>query len=250
MAIPQNTRNIIERPVLPGYSQFFQHLSASPEDKGISYTFDEFGWELGTYALRKVDADKVMAFLGELGRTIEAEEIITRFNPAQAPVVWLKGKKFSNAKAGIELGLRVNYRINVVSSSRAESKVLEVVPKQYESSEDYSAWERAIRLLSQKGETSLQEIKDSLLEHNLGMSLEGVAGVRFFANTDMNIRKIRDRIGIHIYDDYHLSLNEIFDRTITAIELVNEAYLVTERLPKLKNQRIDSLTARLIDNII
>lgn len=253
MQLPPDTRNTIERPVLAGYSQFFQHLASTSKQPGIPYTLDEFGWELGTYVLRKADADKVMAFLGDLGRAIEAEEITLRFNEEfKSPVVWLNGRRFPNTDIHVNLGIRQDYQLNVVNSAGAETKTLGVVPKKFEGTDDYHAWARAMYTLSQKGEMMLECFKEHLFGANdyLGMNHDMNDGVRFFTRADLNFRKRKEHGCTYTSHDCNLSLNEIFDRTIVAAEIANAAYLVTERLPRLKQERTDNLTAKLVDGIL
>jgi hypothetical protein len=252
MQLPVNTTNLIDRTTLQGYNNFLSHLSKSSRENRLSYTLDEFGWELGVYALRKSDADKVMAFLGDVGRAVRTEDISAEFeHPAHNPVIWLNGNIFPNVEVGVELGLCYDRPFKVVSSVTALSKKLFVVPKGYEGREDYSAWTRAIGLLSQRGEFCLEEIKDPVsgFSSYLGMNPDGENGVRFLAQVDINTRRIRDGSCVHIHRDFDMTLNEIFDRTLVATELVNGAYLVTERLPKLGEQRKDDLIAKLTEGI-
>ncbi len=247
--LQQDTRNAFERPFLPGYSQFLKHLSASSKDKAIPYTFNEFGFELGTYALRKTDADKVMAFLGDVGRTIGTEEITAAFNTStQTPFVWMKGIKFPNVEVGIEIGLHADYQYKVVNSARAESKKLFIVPEKIDGTEDYQAWQNAVKLLSGKGVVDLQQVNDSLLGFSYIGMVHEEDRVAFFAAVDNQHRNRRENGGV-VHSPAELTLKEIFDRTLTALEVVNDAYLVTERLPELREHRIDNLTSRLTEGI-
>jgi hypothetical protein len=183
-----NTQNSLSGARLPGYSLLYNQIVECNERNRI-WTLEEFGWQLGAYALRKADADVVMGFLGDLARAVGTEKLTLGFDKeAKIPVVWLEGSNFPNVGVYTKLGLGENNVSSVASSSGAESKTIWMNLSEYDgNNEIYQGWKTALSSLVGKvnGSDRLAKIHDGEVQPGsadyLGRRINGNQSL-FFAN--------------------------------------------------------------------
>ncbi|MFH1358633.1 MAG: hypothetical protein ABIH37_01970 [archaeon] len=218
-------QNQLLRPKLAATSLFYDYLK-EPRDP-INYTLEEFGHDLGAYALRKTDADRVMASLNLIAQSLGTERLEAICKEGKNPSVSLKGDNFPNTT--LEMSLGFLKRGNSIFLSALAQSACRINLSQYEGSEDYVAWENALREISERvNRTSATcNITRDVQEENKDIQI-------FTAEVKLTY----DNCG-------YLPLPRVSRNALEVVRAVQDSYNATEKLKQRKQNRIKQTVKEL-----
>jgi hypothetical protein len=235
--LAENTRNELSGLVLPGHKGYLSHLVDLKKRRGagpIPYFFDDFGHELGAHVLRKGDADVVMGFLGDLAREVGTHELEIVLEGGggedERTTVYarLRGENLPNTALSVELYFITapwQGKPEVTRSVRVFTEGMNFNPEQYHNSDEYEAWGRALSQINRNSYRNVAKKTDG-----------GRIYFETYANTNPNPGPFGGVV----------TLNEIFDRTVSCARAVEHAYLATKEFQAIRDTHIGDLAARIL----
>jgi len=210
--------NYLSRPRLALFKTFQTYLIKSSQ-KPIPYTFEEFGHDLGAYALRRTDADKVMGFLNNFGEKLGTSGLEITAEENKSPQAFFKGTNFPKTliKLDLEFLLAGN---RIVASANVTSSICPIDLSDFKGKDYYEACQRILEQIKTNAKPYLDKGKKIESDYNeRGITFSGCAR-------------------ISMPSPHHLTLSQITDNIIGVTKAVQDSFTATCRM---KQKRLDTI---------